>query len=72
MHDQLDAAVHLHRELSELLLGKGWLLDKQFQTDSLLSCRDCNKVIQKRRCLETPSLCFIAPLFLKPHLSFLL
>ncbi|AEP89974.1 spore coat protein F [Bacillus subtilis subsp. subtilis str. RO-NN-1] len=25
LHDQLDTAVHLHDELSDLLLEKGWL-----------------------------------------------
>ncbi|AEP85821.1 coat F domain family [Bacillus spizizenii TU-B-10] len=40
MHDQLDAAVHLHGELSELLMEKGWLLSKPFQIDLLLSCRE--------------------------------
>ncbi|MCY8451315.1 spore coat protein [Bacillus spizizenii] len=40
LHDQLDAAVHLHGELSELLMEKGWLLSKPFQIDLLLSCRE--------------------------------
>ncbi|MEK5082862.1 spore coat protein [Bacillus sp. FSL H8-0515] len=30
LHDQLDAAVYLHGELSELLLEKGFVLDKPF------------------------------------------
>ncbi|MCM3415577.1 spore coat protein [Bacillus spizizenii] len=36
LHDQLDAAVHLHGELSELLMEKGWILSKPFQIDLLL------------------------------------
>ncbi|MEC1547831.1 MULTISPECIES: spore coat protein [Bacillus] len=51
LYDQLDAAVHLHRELSDLLMEKGWLLDKPFQIDSLYLAENCNKVIQKRRYL---------------------
>ncbi|CAI6240083.1 spore coat protein [Bacillus subtilis] len=40
LRDQLDAAVYLHGELSELLMEKGLILDKQLQIDSLLSCRE--------------------------------
>ncbi|ARV44970.1 spore coat protein [Bacillus subtilis] len=40
LRDQLDVAVYLHRELSELLMEKGFILDKQLQIDSLLSCRE--------------------------------
>ncbi|MGG0023392.1 spore coat protein [Bacillus inaquosorum] len=40
LRDQLDVAVYLHGELSELLMEKGLILDKQLQIDSLLSCRE--------------------------------
>ncbi|QIW79139.1 spore coat protein [Bacillus tequilensis] len=48
LHDQLDAAAHLHGELSEFLLEKGWLIDKQFQIDSLLSCRELEQSHTKK------------------------
>ncbi len=40
LHDQLDAAVHLHGELSDLLLEKGWLLGKPVQINSHLLCNE--------------------------------